>query len=434
METAMKTALALPGHLKPWLAGLISVLVILAGSLVWMPSAHAATTLIYATFKGDAVADEELWIYQSTDGGANYSVLADTHFRGPTGVLRDPSITNYNGRYYVAYTVQSWTTNSTYFNIASSNDLTNWTNIASVNSGIANTKYTWAPEFYLEGSTVRIIANVAQTTCSNCFQPYVYTAQNTNLTSWSGPAQMGGLGFNHIDTFVVKSGNTWHAFAKNETTKYLEHWTSTSGLTSGWADRGTLWSSGYEGPAAVRLENGSWRMYVDKYPSGGIWTATSSDLNTWTGLSSAGCSGCRHGTAIAKGTASSSGSAVVRGVGSNRCLDVPNQATGNGTLLQIYDCNGGANQAWNYLSDGELQVYGGKCLDVPGHATAAGTRVDIWDCNAGANQQWNLNSDGTVVGRESGLCLDVTGAGTANATAVEIWTCTGTGNQKWSRQ
>ncbi|WP_432932854.1 ricin-type beta-trefoil lectin domain protein [Microbispora sp. CA-135349] len=127
-------------------------------------------------------------------------------------------------------------------------------------------------------------------------------------------------------------------------------------------------------------------------------------------------------------------SGVLRGTGSNRCLDVPNAATANGTLLAIWDCNGGANQSWTYLSNGGLQVYGNKCLDVPGHATAAGTRVQIWDCNGGANQQWNLNSDGTVVGRESGLCLDVTSGGTANGTAVEIWNCTGGANQKWTRQ
>ncbi len=134
------------------------------------------------------------------------------------------------------------------------------------------------------------------------------------------------------------------------------------------------------------------------------------------------------------GTGGGGNSGVLRGAGSNRCVDVPNQATANGTLLQIWDCNGGANQQWTYLSNGALQVYGNKCLDVPGHATSAGTRVEIWDCTGGSNQQWNLNSDGTVVGRESGLCLDVTGAGTANGTAVEIWTCNGGSNQKWSRQ
>jgi Ricin-type beta-trefoil lectin domain len=74
------------------------------------------------------------------------------------------------------------------------------------------------------------------------------------------------------------------------------------------------------------------------------------------------------------------------------------------------------------------------CLDVPNHATTAGARVEIWDCNGGANQLWNLNSDSTVVGRESGLCLDVNGGGTANGTSVEIWTCNGGSNQKWTRQ
>ena len=143
-----------------------------------------------------------------------------------------------------------------------------------------------------------------------------------------------------------------------------------------------------------------------------------------------------HGSRLLKVVPTSGGgtSGVLRGVGSNRCLDVPGLATTNGTLLDIWDCNGGANQQWSALSNGELQVYGNKCLDVPNHATTAGTRVEIWDCNDGANQQWTLNSNGTVVGRESGLCLDVTGAGTTNGTAVEIWTCNGASNQQWTRQ
>jgi hypothetical protein len=126
---------------------------------------------------------------------------------------------------------------------------------------------------------------------------------------------------------------------------------------------------------------------------------------------------------------------ILRGVGSNRCLDVPGWNTANGTLLEIWDCNSNANQQWTSLPNGELQVYGGnKCLDVPGHATAAGTKVEIWDCNGGGNQQWTLNSDGTIVGRESGLCLEVTPPGTANGTSVDIGTCNSGSNQKWTRQ
>jgi O-glycosyl hydrolase len=131
------------------------------------------------------------------------------------------------------------------------------------------------------------------------------------------------------------------------------------------------------------------------------------------------------------GTGGSSG--VLRGVGSGRCLDVPNASQSDGTSVQIWDCNGGTNQQWTLTSSNELTVYGSKCLDVPGHATAAGTRVQIWTCNGGANQHWQVNADGTVVGVESGLCLDVTSAATANGSPVEIWTCNGGANQRWTR-
>jgi hypothetical protein len=131
-------------------------------------------------------------------------------------------------------------------------------------------------------------------------------------------------------------------------------------------------------------------------------------------------------------TARADSTGTLRGVASNRCLDVPGASRTDGALLQIWDCNGGVNQQWTLNSSNQLTVYGSKCLDVPSHATAAGTRVEIWTCNGGANQQWRLDADGTVAGVESGLCLDVSGQGTANGTAVQIWTCNGSGNQKWT--
>ncbi|GGM15070.1 extracellular exo-alpha-L-arabinofuranosidase [Streptomyces fumigatiscleroticus] len=131
--------------------------------------------------------------------------------------------------------------------------------------------------------------------------------------------------------------------------------------------------------------------------------------------------------------AQAAASGVLRGVGSNRCLDVVGASQTDGAYLQIYDCwSGGTNQQWTLTDANQLTVYGSKCLDVPGHATTSGTRVQIWTCSGGANQQWRVNSDGTVVGVESGLCLEVAGAGTANDTAVQIGTCNGGSNQKWT--
>ncbi|GAA5200295.1 ricin-type beta-trefoil lectin domain protein [Rugosimonospora acidiphila] len=127
------------------------------------------------------------------------------------------------------------------------------------------------------------------------------------------------------------------------------------------------------------------------------------------------------------------GATVVRGTGSNRCLDVPGSTTTNGTQLDIWDCNGGGNQSWLLTPSKWLVVYGNKCLDVPGGASAPGTKAELWDCNGGTNQQWNVSGDGTITSVATGLCLDVAGAGTANHSEVDVYTCNGGSNQKWTR-
>jgi hypothetical protein len=141
------------------------------------------------------------------------------------------------------------------------------------------------------------------------------------------------------------------------------------------------------------------------------------------------------GTGTNPGGGTSTGNTgPLRGVGSNRCLDVPNASSTNGVQTALWDCNGGGNQQWNLTAAKELRVYSSKCLDASGAGTSAGTKVVIWDCNGGANQRWNINSDGTVTNIQSGLCLDVTGAATANSAPIELWNCTGGSNQKWTRQ
>ncbi|GIG69224.1 endo-1,4-beta-xylanase [Phytomonospora endophytica] len=130
------------------------------------------------------------------------------------------------------------------------------------------------------------------------------------------------------------------------------------------------------------------------------------------------------------------GAAPLRGVGSARCLDVPNSSTTPGTRVQIWDCSGAANQQWTYTSAGELSVYTGdtrRCLDASGGGTANGTAVIVWNCHGGANQKWTLNTNGTVTGQTSGLCLDVVGSGTANGAQLQLYGCWGGANQQWSR-
>ncbi|MEU4744958.1 arabinofuranosidase catalytic domain-containing protein [Actinosynnema sp. NPDC023658] len=137
--------------------------------------------------------------------------------------------------------------------------------------------------------------------------------------------------------------------------------------------------------------------------------------------------------AYAPGPAAPTG--PVRAVGAGKCLDVNGATTTPGAQLQIWDCNGGANQLWTRTGAGALTVYSGsnlRCADASGQGTSNGTPVVIWNCNSQSNQQWRFNADGTITSAQSGLCLDVAGSGTANATKVQLWTCTGASNQRWS--
>jgi len=137
------------------------------------------------------------------------------------------------------------------------------------------------------------------------------------------------------------------------------------------------------------------------------------------------------------GTATSSpppsgGGQMIVGSGSGRCIDVPNSTTANATQVQLWDCNGNANQRFTYTSSKQLMVYGNKCLDASGKGTTNGTAVIIYDCNGQPNQQWNVNSSGTISGVQSGLCLDAVNAATANGTKIQLYSCGSGSNQKWT--
>ncbi|MEU9836762.1 ricin-type beta-trefoil lectin domain protein [Streptosporangium sp. NPDC048047] len=161
--------------------------------------------------------------------------------------------------------------------------------------------------------------------------------------------------------------------------------------------------------------------------AGGNWPAGAQAVIASAGPRT-GTSPSPSATPTAPGDAS-----ALKGVGSGRCLDVSGASQSNGAQIQIWDCNGQANQKWTPTSAGELRVYGGKCLDVTGAGTADGTAVTIWDCNGQNNQKWRLNTDGSITAVGANKCLDVSGYGTANGTKVHIWTCTGGSNQKWTR-
>ncbi|WP_405669900.1 RICIN domain-containing protein [Streptomyces sp. NBC_01530] len=116
---------------------------------------------------------------------------------------------------------------------------------------------------------------------------------------------------------------------------------------------------------------------------------------------------------------------------SGRCLDDPGASTTAGTQVDIWDCDGGANQQWTYTS-GRALTTKGLCLDAYQSGKTPGTKVILWNCSGSSNQQWTPQPDGTVKSVQSGLCLDVTNGATTNGTPMELWNCSASANQRWT--
>jgi hypothetical protein len=80
--------------------------------------------------------------------------------------------------------------------------------------------------------------------------------------------------------------------------------------------------------------------------------------------------------------------------GTLRSMGMCLTATGSsaGAALQVRSCNGSALQLFRRTSANDI-VHSGTntCVDVKDKKTAAGTRLQLWKCNGQANQKWQLS-------------------------------------------
>ncbi|ACU73144.1 Ricin B lectin [Catenulispora acidiphila DSM 44928] len=119
---------------------------------------------------------------------------------------------------------------------------------------------------------------------------------------------------------------------------------------------------------------------------------------------------------------------------SGRCLDVPGYSTTSGTQLDLWDCNGGGNQSWDYTATHLLTVYSTKCMQAgTGTGTVtAGAAVVIEDCTGLPAQQWTVAANGTIASAaDASLCLDTTGSASADGSTAVVAACSGSASQNW---
>ncbi|MFI7540834.1 AbfB domain-containing protein [Actinoplanes sp. NPDC049599] len=290
------------------------------------PAAAAGPAPHYLMTAFTNSSESNMYVYDSSNA-TNYDLIRANAYTPPSGLIRDPSVMRHtDGYYYIVYTT-NWTGNTIGF--ARSADHVNWTFLRTVTVGLNGaTGSTWAPEWFKDtDGSINVIFSASTTGTAGQFQPYKITATNSDLSAWSARTAL-GIPANHIDTFVVKSGSTYHAFVKNETTKYIEHATA-GALTGPWTFTGTGnwagWGSGLEGPAVVQLPNGSWRLYFDQYGAGRYYYADSSNLNTWSAKTEMpGLSGTvRHFTVLRENVGDST--AVPTGNRSLRSVNFPDR-------------------------------------------------------------------------------------------------------------
>ncbi|TYP74513.1 glycoside hydrolase family 43 protein [Paenibacillus methanolicus] len=265
--------------LRQGMSWLLCCCLLLGLSLACLPAPAQAATSVYTMSAFTNANESNLYMYQSYNA-TNYGLMKGPAYTPPTGLIRDPSIMKHtDGNYYIVYTT-NWSGNT--IGIASSPDRNNWTFVRNVTLSIpSGIGHTWAPEWFKDtDGGLNIIVSLSPGNYEN-FLPYKIAASTGNLatTSFSAPVALQGLGPNYIDTFIVKSGGTYHAFAKNETTKYIEYATASS-LTGPYtfqrAGDWAGWGSWVEGPALVQLDSGAWRIYFDSYTDAKYYYSDSS--------------------------------------------------------------------------------------------------------------------------------------------------------------
>jgi hypothetical protein len=153
-----------------------------------------------------------------------------------------------------------------------------------------------------------------------------------------------------------------------------------------------------------------------------IWQCTSNDAGQVWSFEPATAPG-----EVAEAGLSQLGTVQIHG----KCLDIVNRGTANGSKLDLWSCNGGANQQWEIAGEyGELyNPVSGKCIDDPYNSKTNGTQLDIWSCNEEPWQAWLLPAspfDSAV----SGKCINDGGNSSSNGANIISYTCNGAGNEK----
>ena len=114
-----------------------------------------------------------------------------------------------------------------------------------------------------------------------------------------------------------------------------------------------------------------------------------------------------------------------------KCLDDKGNSSANRTAIVIWSCSG-SDQAENWKYSNHEFVHNGKCLNDQGNGGSR-SKVILYSCNGGSNEKWSELANGELKLQAHGgtLCVDDPRSSTKNGTQLIVYTCTDSANQQW---
>jgi len=307
---------------------IISFFLILFTALLSFQCNHdAQPVFLFSYFKGNG--EDGLHLASSKDGLKWQALNNDQSFLKPEvgndKLMRDPCIiSDSEGTFHMVWTV-SW--NEKGIGYASSKDLIHWSEqkyipVMEHEEGARN---CWAPELFYDDQNEQFLICWATTipgrfpetddqdnrgNVGKGYNHRMYYVTTKDFETFSETRLFYDHGFNVIDATIVKDGNEYIMFLKDESNEPLTPQkniriaksNSARGPYSAASQpiSGDYWA---EGPTAIKV-GGTWHLYFDKYIIKKYGLLVSDDLQNWTEKSDSleYPGGMRHGTVFRAST------------------------------------------------------------------------------------------------------------------------------------
>jgi beta-xylosidase len=253
--------------------------------------------LLFTSFRGNG--EDGLHLATSTDGYTWTALNQDRPFLSAKvggGLMRDPNLIRHpDGTFHLVWTT-GWTRHG--LGYAHSKDLIRWSEprLIDVMKDEPTTRNVWAPELFYDEAGERFLLfwsstipgrfPATESTGDDGYNHRIYATTTADFRTSTPTRLLYDPGFNCIDATMVRDGDRYVLFLKDETrnppAKNLRIAFAKSPLgpfgPASAPITGAYWA---EGPTAIKRGD-TWFVYFDRYTEHRYGLITSKDLEHWT--------------------------------------------------------------------------------------------------------------------------------------------------------